>query len=197
MRGNHDRQRGVDLRRTFDEHGDEAVCTIGLCARCHDRIAVGEGLRWQLEFQQSHQVGFVQRDGAVHPLGHVARGTVAKAREQARCIGIGPAAFEREPAGAGEVVEGDHRLDAARVAAVDHRLVVIEHGDGKCAWLRLDPGPFQGKPIRVEMQGFDDIEIERPAVKTVAGIARRFGKGVGSRCSVAQPSLLVLLPSTW
>jgi hypothetical protein len=74
------------------------------------------------------------------------------------------------------VVEGDHRLDAARVAAVDHRLVVIEHGDGKCAWLRLDPGPFQGKPIRVEMQGFDDIEIERPAVKTVAGIARRFGK---------------------
>jgi hypothetical protein len=67
MRGNHDRQRGVDLRRTFDEHGDEAVCTIGLRARCHDRIAVGEGLRWQLEFQQSHQVGFVQRDGAVHP----------------------------------------------------------------------------------------------------------------------------------
>ena len=102
----------------------------------------------------------------------MARRPLTEARKQRRSLRVRPAALRCEPARRGVMVEGHHRGQSARAAAVDHRLVMIEHRDREQAGPWLDPWPFQAEAIAVEAKALHQVEIGAPQLEAVVGIAR-------------------------
>ena len=129
--------------------------------------------------QHARQIGLVQRGGVIDPGGEMARRLVAEAGEELRCLVVHPAATGSEPDRCGEVVEGDDGFEAHGARALNHCLVVIEHGDRELARFRLDPRPFEAEAIGIEAKVPRELEIGAPQLEAVGRIARRLGEGRG------------------
>ena len=98
---------------------------------------------------------------------------LGEAREQVGAVGHLEPAARREPARHGEVIVGHHRLQAARVARLEHAAVMVELGGRELPWLGLDPRPFDPEAVAVEAEVRGDRDVLGIAVVAVAGVARR------------------------
>src|ERR1700729_1669858 len=90
-----------------------------------------------------------------------------------------PTAAGRKPARRRKVIESDDGLQSARAAAFDHAQIVIEHGQRELAGLGFDSRPLERESIGIEIERVYEIEIDRPELQTVVGIADRFGEQGG------------------
>src|SRR5437867_1944452 len=70
-----------------------------------------------------------------------------------------PSAECREPAGIGEVVQRNHRGDAARPAGEEDTAVVVEGPLVVPTRLRLDSAPLDREAVGIEPEGAQDVEV--------------------------------------
>jgi hypothetical protein len=144
-----------------------------------------------------HHVGFVQGAGLGHGVAQVAGRPGAEAGEAVRGGRLRPAAGRGHPAGGGEVVEGDHRLQAELPAAGAHGQVVVEGHGGELALLGLDPAPLQREPVAPEAQVGQQAQVLGPAVPVVAGVPARLGAARARGVLPGPPVVVPVAPSTW
>ncbi len=78
-----------------------------------------------------------------------------------------------QPVGMGEVVEGDHGLEAALVTRIEDAGVAIEGLTVEGAFLGLEPRPFDGQPERVASHPGGPIEGDLGIPPEVTGVSRR------------------------
>ena len=123
--------------------------------------------------------------------------TLDEAGEALGRVGCLPPTACGEPLRGGEVMERNHRLDAALPAPGAHPAIVVEGGKGPLALRRLDAAPLQGEPIGAEPQFGHQVDVLGPAVERVTGVTAWLdAAGLGS-CSQAHQSLFVFPPSIW
>jgi hypothetical protein len=132
--------------------------------------AEGQNLR-----QDHRQIRLVEGASRADQVAQVTGGAFTVADEAVGRARIQPAAGADQPARRGEVVKGDHRLDAVFVTGRQHAPVMVERGQREFAFLRLDARPLDGEAIGVEAQLRQQRNIFRVAVVMVAGVARRLG----------------------
>lgn len=146
---------------------------------------------------QELDIGFVESGGPPDqgPQPLCRRGAVS--REQSRRIRLFPPSACCEPQGAGEVIVGHDRRLAVGVTGLEHALVVVQLGVRKGSRARLDPGPFDPKPVAVEAQSGVQRDILGVAMLAVAGVARPVLVDGRVTISSSQTSELVLAPSLW
>src|SRR5438034_10206902 len=89
---------------------------------------------------------------AAHHVAQVGRGARREAGEAVGRLRVGPAAAGGDPAGRGEVVEGDDRLEAVLAACRAHAAVVVERRAGELPVLGLDAAPLERETVGVEAQ---------------------------------------------
>ncbi|GEM_PF-4511176 len=89
---------------------------------------------------------------------------------------LGPAPRPSKPARTGEMVECDDRLDLTLQTPIDHSSVVVELCSRYPTLFWLDSSPLDAKPISVEAQVSDQVEVLRPPVIAVAGVSARLRK---------------------
>ena len=82
-----------------------------------------------------------------------------------------PSAHCRDPAWAGEVVEGNDGLNSCFTAGDAQAAVIFERRLRELAGFRLDPRPLEREAVGIEARRFDQREVFTPTVPTVASIA--------------------------
>ena len=101
--------------------------------------------------------------------GHGTRGEAGEALRRGR---VQPAALGLQPARVGEVVQRNHRGNAAPAQRKKHGPVAIERGVVEDAFARLDPAPLDREPVGVLAQCSRAIKIRlgiAPPAACVAG----------------------------
>lgn len=91
----------------------------------------------------------------------------------------GPAAALGEPAGHGEVVQGDHGAQAAFEGALDHPPVVRERCAGELSLGGLDAGPFDTEAVVGEAESGEQIHVLAPPVVAVGSVTAGLGDAHG------------------
>ncbi len=86
------------------------------------------------------------------------------------------------------MVEGDDGFEAAFPRAIDHALVMIEHGDGEEAGFGLYPRPFEGKAVAIEAHALGQVHVLRPQGEAVGGVAR--GRGIDGGLDIFEQPLV-------
>ena len=131
----------------------------------------------QHQRQQPGQVRLVQRRGKADLRRKMPRRLSTIPRKPSRRLRVRPTSGGGKPPRRGEMVERHHRRQPAGAAALDHRLVVIQHGDREQSGLRLDPRPFQAEPVAVQSHPPHQVQIGRPQGETIGSVSRRLGIG--------------------
>ena len=123
--------------------------------------------------QHGDDVGLVEGAGPSDEVAEMGDGALDVAGEALGRVGSLPAAAVGEPARRREVVEGDHRGDAALVTGRAHAPVVVEGGRGELPFGGLDPAPLQREAVGAEAEVGHEVDVLGPAMERVTGVAAR------------------------
>src|SRR5258705_4147344 len=144
---------------------------------------------------EGQNLGLVDRDPDVHEIAVALAGQSREASEVREIARDLPSAERGEPAWIREMVQRDHRRNAAYAAGDENTAVMLDRSFVVTPGFRFDAAPFDRKPVRIEPERAEKIEILFVAVPMKASGAGSVPVPYLSRQLLPIPPVVPVVPA--